>query len=194
MFKTVVTLIRGAAARADEEFADRSALLILDQQIRDAAAGIERSKRALALAIAQDEAEGKRLEATLDRLENLEERAVAALQAGREDHIAPPESVLRMLDYLGGPTRFVLAGSGHIAGVVNPPAAHKYQYWTGEPRATIEQFLDRATEHQGSWWTDWLAWLEARDPARLPAKGKRAPGSKGDKVIEDAPGRYVATR
>jgi len=85
MLKTIVTLMRGAAAKADEEFADRSALLILDQQIRDAAAGIERSKRALALAIAQDEAEGKRLETTSSHLADLEERAVAALQAGRED-------------------------------------------------------------------------------------------------------------
>jgi phage shock protein A len=85
MFKTMVTLMRGAAARAEEEVADRSALLILDQQIRDAAAAIERSKRAVALAIAQDEAEGKRLEATLKRIADLEERAVAALAGNRED-------------------------------------------------------------------------------------------------------------
>src|SRR4029077_674317 len=85
MFKTFVTLMRGAAARAEEEFADRSALLILDQQIRDAAAAIERSKRALAIAIAQDEAEGKRLDATLKRIADLEERAVAALAGKRED-------------------------------------------------------------------------------------------------------------
>jgi phage shock protein A len=85
VFKTIVTLMRGAAARAEEEVTDRSALLILDQQIRDAAAAIERSKRALALAIAQDEAEGKRLEATLKRLADLEERAVAALAGGRDD-------------------------------------------------------------------------------------------------------------
>jgi polyhydroxyalkanoate synthase len=118
----------------------------------------------------------------------------AYVQAGREDHIAPPDSVLRMLEHLKGPKRFVLAGSGHIAGVVNPPAANKYQYWTGKPRATIADYLARATEHPGSWWTDWLQWLEAQDPARVPAKGRRAPGGKGDKVIEDAPGRYVAMR
>jgi len=121
-------------------------------------------------------------------------RTPAYVQAGREDHIAPPESVLRMLDYLKGPKRFVLAGSGHIAGVVNPPAAGKYQYWTGKPRKTLEEFLGRATEHPGSWWTDWLAWLEAQDPAKVAATGKRAPGGKGDAVIEDAPGRYVALR
>ena len=121
-------------------------------------------------------------------------RTPAYVQAGREDHIAPPDSVLRMLDYLKGPKRFVLAGSGHIAGVVNPPAAGKYQYWTGKPRASIEEFLARATEHPGSWWTDWIAWLEAQDPSKVPATGKRAPGGTGDKVIEDAPGRYVAMR
>src|SRR4051812_6585810 len=85
MLKTLVTLARGAAAAAEEEFADRSALLILDQQIRDAAAAIGRSKQALAVAIAQDEAEAKRLETTLARLADLEERAGAALAAGRED-------------------------------------------------------------------------------------------------------------
>src|SRR5262249_21764339 len=85
MFKTIITLMRGAQARAEEEFADRSALLIHDQQIRDAAAAIERSKRSLALAIAQDEAEGKRLDDTLKRIADLEERAVAALAGKRED-------------------------------------------------------------------------------------------------------------
>jgi phage shock protein A len=85
MFKTIVTLMRGAAAAAEEQLADRSALLILDQQIRDAATAIERSKRALAVAIAQDEAEGQRLDATLTRIADLEERATAALAAGRDN-------------------------------------------------------------------------------------------------------------
>jgi phage shock protein A len=85
MLKTIITLVRGATFRAEEELADRSALLILDQQIRDGAAGIERAKRALAVAIAQDEAEGKRLETTLARIADLEERAVAALNGERED-------------------------------------------------------------------------------------------------------------
>jgi len=85
MFKTIVTLVRGATFRAEEEFADRSALLILDQQIRDSAAGIERAKRALAVAIAQDEGEGRRLDTTLSRIADLEDRAVAALDGGRED-------------------------------------------------------------------------------------------------------------
>src|SRR6476620_9309825 len=85
MLKTIVTLVRVAAFRAEKEFADRSALLILDQQIRDSAAGIERAKRALAIAIAQDEAEGKRLETTLTRIADLEERALAAPNGGREE-------------------------------------------------------------------------------------------------------------
>ena len=118
----------------------------------------------------------------------------AYVQAGREDHIAPPDSVLRLLDVLAGPARFVLAGSGHIAGVVNPPAANKYGYWTGGPTGSLEAFLAGAEQHPGSWWTDWLAWLEGLSAKRVPARGKRAPGGKGDKVIEDAPGRYVATR
>jgi phage shock protein A len=85
MFKTLTTLIRGAAAKAEEDFADRHALLILDQQIRDAASATEGAKRALSIAIAQDESEGKRLEATLKRIADLEERAGAALADGRED-------------------------------------------------------------------------------------------------------------
>src|ERR1043165_2044294 len=85
MLKTIITLVRGATFRAEEELADRSALLILDQQIRDSAAGIERATRALAGAIAQDDAEGKRLETTLARIADLEERAVAALDGERED-------------------------------------------------------------------------------------------------------------
>src|SRR4029079_15366771 len=85
MLKTIVTLARGAAFRAEEELTDRSALLILDQQIRDSAVGIERAKRALAVAIAQNEAEGKRLQKTLARIADLEERGVGALDGEREE-------------------------------------------------------------------------------------------------------------
>src|SRR5260370_1122653 len=88
MLKTILTLVRGATFRAEEEFADRSALLILDQQIRDSAAGIERAKRSLALAIAQDEAEGKRLETTLSRIPAPHARAAPAA-SGRPDAVAP---------------------------------------------------------------------------------------------------------
>ena len=119
----------------------------------------------------------------------------AYIQAGREDHIAPAESVWRATHHFKGDTTFVLAGSGHIAGVVNPPSANKYQYWTGDSdAASLEDFVAGATEHPGSWWPHWLEWLEARADAKVPAKGKRKPGAKGDKVIEDAPGRYVMTR
>ena len=90
----------------------------------------------------------------------------AYVQAGREDHIAPPESVWRLTEHLAGPVRFVLAGSGHIAGVVNPPAARKYQHWTNEKAAaSLKAFLAGAEEHPGSWWTDWIAWLGAQDGA-----------------------------
>ena len=119
----------------------------------------------------------------------------AYIQAGREDHIAPPESVWKLNRHLRGPKRFVLAGSGHIAGVVNPPAAKKYQYWTNEGNpSSLEAFVAGATEHPGSWWPHWLDWLREQDSNEVPAKGKRLPGAKGDKVIEDAPGRYVKTR
>jgi polyhydroxyalkanoate synthase len=119
----------------------------------------------------------------------------AYIQAGREDHIAPPESVWRMTGHLSGPVRFVLAGSGHIAGVVNPPAARKYQHWTSDtPAGSLEEFVAAAQEHAGSWWTDWLAWIEAQDGSRAEVAGKRQPGVGDDTVIEDAPGRYVSIR
>lgn len=119
----------------------------------------------------------------------------AYIQAGREDHIAPAESVWRATRHFRGDTTFVLAGSGHIAGVVNPPAANKYQYWTGDSAAgSLEEFVEGATERPGSWWPHWIAWLERHEEARVPASGKRKPGGRGDRVIEDAPGRYVKTR
>ena len=78
--------------------------------------------------------------------------------ATREDHIAPAKSVLFGSQFFGGPVKYVLAGSGHIAGVIDPPSKPKYQYWTGEkPSGTnIENWLKTATEHPGSWWPDWL--------------------------------------
>ena len=117
------------------------------------------------------------------------------IQAGKEDHIAPAESVWRITEHFRGDLTFLLAGSGHIAGVVNPPAAGKYQYWTGDSKAaSLKEFVAGATEHPGSWWPHWLEWLHQQDSATTPAKGKRVPGGKGDAVIEDAPGRYVKTR
>lgn len=119
----------------------------------------------------------------------------AYVQAGREDHIAPPESVFKLLGQIRGPTRFVLAGSGHIAGVVNPPAAGRYQYWTGPGDAgALEDFVAVAQEHPGSWWSDWIGWITAQAPAQVKASGARLPGSKANPAIEDAPGRYVTMR
>ena len=113
--------------------------------------------------------------------------------ATREDHIAPAKSVLVGSKCFGGPVKFVLAGSGHIAGVINPPARQKYQYWTGAKptSANLERWLAKATEHPGSWWPDWLAWVKAHDAAQVPA---RIPGGGKIEPIEDAPGSYVKVR
>jgi len=117
------------------------------------------------------------------------------IQAGREDHIAPPQSVWKLTHHISGPWTFLLAGSGHIAGVVNPPAANKYQYWTNDsPAESLDEFIEGATENPGSWWPHWLGWIRALDDSEIRAKGTRKPGGKNDKVIEDAPGRYVKTR
>ena len=119
----------------------------------------------------------------------------AYIQAGREDHIAPPESVWKIMDHFAGPKRFVLAGSGHIAGVVNPPAAQKYCYWVNdEACGTLEQFIDGATEHKGSWWPDWVEWLKAQGAKTVKAEGARVPGRSKLKAIEEAPGSYVKAR
>ena len=84
--------------------------------------------------------------------------------ATREDHIAPANSVLFGSQFFGGPVRYVLAGSGHIAGVINPPDKPKYQYWTGEKPSgsNVENWLKKAKEHPGSWWPDWLEWLRRK--------------------------------
>ena len=107
----------------------------------------------------------------------------------REDHIAPWKSTYRGTQVFGGPVRFVLAASGHIAGVVNPPDSGKYSHWVNEslPPAPDDWFAG-ATEMAGSWWPDWQRWVTALDGARVPA---RIPGSGALPVIEDAPGRYV---
>jgi polyhydroxyalkanoate synthase len=113
--------------------------------------------------------------------------------ATREDHIAPAKSVMRGSKLFGGPVKFVLTGSGHIAGVVNPPAKQKYQYWTGDtPEGEdVDAWLARATEHRGSWWPDWIAWIKDKGSKRVPA---REPGGGKLTPIEDAPGSYVKMR
>jgi polyhydroxyalkanoate synthase len=89
--------------------------------------------------------------------------------------------------------KFVMTGSGHIAGVINPPAKQKYQYWTGAaPNGEdVDAWLAKATEHPGSWWPDWLAWIKEQDDTLVPA---REPGGGKLKPIEDAPGSYVRVR
>jgi polyhydroxyalkanoate synthase len=112
--------------------------------------------------------------------------------ATREDHIAPAKSVFLGAQFFGGPMRFVLSGSGHIAGVINPPSKPKYGYWTGgKPRGSIDAWLAKAKEHPGSWWPDWLAWIKEQDPAQVPA---REPGGGTLRPLEDAPGSYVKVR
>jgi polyhydroxyalkanoate synthase subunit PhaC len=101
--------------------------------------------------------------------------------------------VLYGSQFFGGPVKYVLSGSGHIAGVVNPPASGKYQYWTNDniKDVTLADWLKNATEHKGSWWPDWRQWLESLDAERVPA---RAVGSEEMPPIEDAPGSYVKVR
>ena len=113
--------------------------------------------------------------------------------ATREDHIAPAKSVLYGSQFFGGDVRYVLAGSGHIAGVVNPATKPKYQYWTGgRPEGSdVDAWLSKATEHAGSWWPDWLHWLKSYDGTMLPA---REIGGGKLKPIEDAPGSYVKVK
>ena len=113
--------------------------------------------------------------------------------ATREDHIAPAESVLYGSKFFGGPVKYVLSGSGHIAGVINPPSGGKYQFWTNDniKDVTLADWIKGAQEHKGSWWPDWRAWLESIDAEQVPA---RAVGSETMPPIEDAPGNYVRVR
>ncbi|MDI4664199.1 class I poly(R)-hydroxyalkanoic acid synthase [Xanthobacter autotrophicus] len=112
--------------------------------------------------------------------------------ATKEDHIAPPNSVYIGANLLSGPVRYVLAGSGHIAGVVNPPAKKKYQYWADGPTGpSFDLWLQGARENVGSWWPDWISWFSYQHPEEVPA---RAIGGGRLTPIEDAPGRYVRAR
>ena len=113
--------------------------------------------------------------------------------ATREDHIAPAKSVLFGSQYFGGPVTFVLAGSGHIAGVINPPALGKYQYWTGPaPEGSdVDKWLAKAEQHPGSWWPHWIGWLKSWNSETVPA---RAVGGGKFAPIEDAPGSYVKVK
>ncbi len=114
------------------------------------------------------------------------------VQSSKDDHIAPYRSIYRGARAFGGPVTFTMAGSGHIAGVINHPDAKKYQHWTNDTLpGSVEAWISGAEEHPGSWWPHWAEWLRAKSgplvPARAPAKGKLKP-------IEDAPGSYVRVR
>ena len=112
--------------------------------------------------------------------------------ATREDHIAPAKSVFLGSQKFGGPVRYVMAGSGHIAGVVNPVGKSKYQYWTGgKPAGDFDAWKKKAKEHPGSWWPDWFAWVRKLDATEADA---RQPGDGKLKPIEDAPGSYVRVK
>ncbi len=112
--------------------------------------------------------------------------------ATREDHIAPAQSVFRGAKLYGGEVTFVLGGAGHIAGVINPPSKGKYQYLTNGPVVgSYEDWVAGATETMGSWWPDWLKWVTAQAPEKVPA---RQPGDGKVKPICDAPGEYVRVK
>ncbi len=110
----------------------------------------------------------------------------------KEDHIAPWRATYVATQLYKGKTQFTLAGSGHIAGVVNPPSAEKYGYWTNAKNpATPEEWFAGATPHAGSWWPNWQKWVAKQSGPKVAA---RTPGSDKAKVIEDAPGSYVKVR
>ena len=112
--------------------------------------------------------------------------------AAKEDHIAPARSVFNGAKYFGGPMRYVMSGSGHIAGVVNPPMKPKYQYWTGDqPHGAFADWVAAAKQTPGSWWLDWIQWVSAQAPEKVPA---REPGGGKIEPLCDAPGEYVRVK
>ena len=114
------------------------------------------------------------------------------LQSSREDHISPYNSVYKATKLFGGPVRFICAGSGHIAGVINPPSSGKYNHWLNDDLPeTPDKWFEGATDHKGSWWPDWEQWLSEKSGEMVAA---RKPGSGKLKVLEDAPGSYVLVK
>lgn len=127
-----------------------------------------------------------------ERLDLSKVKIPVFVQSSKEDHIAPYRSVFRGAKLFGGPVTFMMAGSGHIAGVINPPGANKYQHWINEQKCeSVEAWQAGAKEFPGSWWPYWGEWLKARSggqvPARDPSKGKLKP-------LEDAPGSFVLVK
>jgi polyhydroxyalkanoate synthase len=112
--------------------------------------------------------------------------------ATREDHIAPWKSTFAATQLYGGPIKFVLSASGHIAGVVNPPAGGKYCYWVNNKKAkTPDEWFQGTQQREGSWWPDWQDWIEKLSNKRVKA---RQPGGGKLKPLAPAPGTYVAAR
>ncbi|MET0333125.1 MAG: class I poly(R)-hydroxyalkanoic acid synthase, partial [Rhizobacter sp.] len=115
------------------------------------------------------------------------------IYASREDHIVPWTAAYGSTRILKGPKRFVLGASGHIAGVINPPAKKKRSHWTNSKLpAKADDWLATATEHAGSWWPAWSDWLATHAGAKVAAP--KTPGNKEFPVIEPAPGRYVKAK
>ena len=113
--------------------------------------------------------------------------------AAKEDHIAPAKSVFHGCQFFGGDVQYVMAGSGHIAGVVNPPDKVKYQYWTGgKPEGKFEDWVAKADEHPGSWWPHWQKWIESMETGKR-VKARKVGGEKIEPIC-DAPGTYVMER
>jgi len=112
--------------------------------------------------------------------------------SAKDDHIAPWTATYQSAKLLGGSVKYVLGGSGHIAGVFNPPAKNKYGYWTNQRKpATSDEWFESATYHEGSWWLDWINWLNQKTGGQVAA---REVGAGGLSPIEEAPGRYVRER
>ena len=110
----------------------------------------------------------------------------------KEDHIAPWRATYASTQLYSGPIRFILGGSGHIAGIINPPSANKYGYWTNEQLPpTADEWFEESTAHEGSWWTDWSKWVKKYTGRKVNA---RVPGDRDLGIIEDTPGRYVLVR
>jgi polyhydroxyalkanoate synthase len=117
----------------------------------------------------------------------------AYIYGSREDHIVPIQGAYASTQVLKGPKRFVMGASGHIAGVINPPAKKKRSYWTSDKLTkTHESWLAAATEHPGSWWSDWSEWLKHQAGKQIAAP--KTYGSRKYKAIEPAPGRYVKVK
>jgi polyhydroxyalkanoate synthase len=132
------------------------------------------------------------LELAGERLDLSKVKTPIYVQSSKEDHIAPARSVYKGARLFGGPVQFTMAGSGHIAGVINPPAANKYQHWTNDTLpATLDAWVAGAAEHPGSWWPHWAAWLKSKSGKPVPA---RDPSSGPLHPIEDAPGSFVKVR